>query len=65
MKRVIFALLLVPLALAAAYGGVNLVTDITSGNVNLLAWIRDHEVIIAFIGCYLLLTYIGPFKRKA
>ena len=65
MKRIIFALLLVPLALSAAYGGVNLVNDVLSGNLDLLAWIEEHKVILAFVVCYLILTFIGPFKRKA
>lgn len=65
MKRIIIALLMVPIALCVAYGGVNLVTDVIDGNLNVLTWVQEHKVILAFVGCYILLTFIGPFKRKA
>lgn len=64
MKKIIVALLMVPVALCLAYGAVNLVGGVASGEINLLEWIGEHKVALAFAGCYMLLTFVGPFKRK-
>ncbi len=64
MKRVIYAMLMVPLALCVAYGLVNFGTDIVSGNLNILDWIAGHKVILAFVACYIGLQFIGPFKKS-
>lgn len=64
MRKIIVALLMVPVALCLAYGAVNLVGGITSGEINLLTWIAEHKVALAFAACYVFLTFIGPFKRK-
>lgn len=63
MKRVIYAMLMVPLALCVAYGLVNFGTDIVSGNLNILDWIANHKVILAFVACYIGLQFVGPFKK--
>ncbi len=63
MKRVIYAMLMVPLALCVAYGLVNFGSDIVSGNLNILDWIASHKVILAFLACYIGLQFVGPFKK--
>jgi hypothetical protein len=63
MKRVIYAMLMVPLALCVAYGLVNFGSDIVSGNLNVLDWIANHKVILAFLACYIGLQFVGPFKK--
>lgn len=63
MKRVIYAMLMVPLALCVAYGLVNFGSDIVSGNLNVLDWIASHKVILAFLACYIGLQFVGPFKK--
>lgn len=64
MKKIILALLLVPVALCLAYGAVNLFSGVISGEINLLDWIAEHKVALAFAACYTLLTFIGPFRRR-
>jgi hypothetical protein len=63
MKRVIYAMLMVPLALCVAYGLVNFGSDVVSGNLNILDWIASHKVILAFMACYIGLQFVGPFKK--
>ena len=63
MKRVIYAMLMVPLALCVAYGLVNFGSDIVSGNLNVLDWIASHKVVLAFLACYIGLQFVGPFKK--
>ena len=63
MKRVIYAMLMVPIALCVAYGVINFGTDIINGDVSFIGWIADHKGILAFVGCYVLLQFIGPFKK--
>lgn len=63
MRRVLYAMLMVPIALCVAYGLINFGSDIVSGNLNVFDWIADHKVILAFVGCYLVLQFIGPFKK--
>jgi len=64
MKRIIYALLMVPLALCVAYGLVNFASDIISGELSLIGWVSDHKVLLVFIVCYLGLGLIGPFKKS-
>ena len=63
MKKILIALILVPIALCLATGGVNIISGIISGDISVLAWIQDHRVILAFIACYIVLTFVGPFKK--
>ena len=63
MKRVIYAMLMVPLALCVAYGLVNFGSDIVSGNLNVLDWIASHKVVLAFLACYIGLQFVGSFKK--
>lgn len=63
MKRVLYALLLVPVALCVAYGGVNFVSAVIHGDMSILSWIQDHKFILAFVACYVGLQFIGPFKK--
>ena len=64
MKRAFYALLMVPLALCVAYGVINFGSDLISGNVNLVSWIADHKVILAFVACYVGLSFISPFRKS-
>ena len=63
MKRIIYALVMVPIALAVAYWIGNFGSDVIHGNIDVVAFLKDHKAIIAFIVCYLGLQFIGPFKK--
>ena len=63
MKRAIFALLMVPIALCVAYAAINFGTSIINGDVSLMGWIGDHKFILAFVACYIGLQFFGPFKK--
>ena len=63
MKRIIYALIMVPVALAVAYWIGNFGSDVIHGNFNVLEFLTDHKVIIAFAICYVGLQFIGPFKK--
>lgn len=63
MKRVIYAMLMVPLALCIVYSLANFASDIVSGNLNILDWIASHKVTLAFLACYIGLQFVGPFKK--
>ena len=63
MKRIIYALIMVPVALAVAYWIGNFGADVVNGNFDVLAFLSNHKVIIAFVVCYVGLQFIGPFKK--
>ena len=64
MKRIIYALLMAPIALCVAYGVINFGSDIIHGNLNLVEWLAAHKMMIAFVACYLGLTFIWPLFKK-
>ena len=64
MKRIIYALLMAPVALCVAYVAVNFGSDIINGNLNVIDWIVEHKGFVAFVVCYLGLTFIGPLFKK-
>lgn len=63
MKKVLCALLLVPIVLSVAYWLVNFGTGILTGDVNFVCWIVEHKVLLTFIVCFVLLGFVGPFKK--
>lgn len=64
MKRVIYAMIMVPVALAVAYWIANFGSDVLHGNIDILGFIKDHKVVLAFVVCYIGLQFIGPFKKS-
>lgn len=63
MKRVICALLMVPIALCVIHWGVGIFNGISSGELNVFAWIGNHKTLLIFIACYIGLQFVGPFKK--
>ena len=63
MKRVIYALLMAIVGLCLIYGCIDIAKGLLSGTISLAGWLRDHELILAFIVCYIGLNFVGPFKK--
>ena len=63
MKKVLCAILLVPIVLSVAYWIVNFGTGLMTGEVNFVTWIVDHKALLTFIVCFVLLGFVGPFKK--
>lgn len=62
MKKVLCALLLVPIVLSVGYWAIGFVTGLIAGEISLMAWVVEHKIILTFILCFILLGFIGPFK---
>ena len=63
MKKVLCAILLVPIVLSVAYWIVNFGTGLMTGEVNFVAWVVSHKALLTFIVCFVLLGFVGPFKK--
>lgn len=64
LKRILGAMIMVPVILIFAGWGVNLVVDILAGNIDLIAYLQAHKVIIAIIVTYLVFKHVNPFKKN-
>lgn len=63
MKKVLFAIFMVPVILILAYWIVNFGSGILTGEVNIVTWVLDHKILLTFIVCYTILSFVGPFKK--
>lgn len=63
MKKVLCALLLVPIVLSVGYWAAGFITGLLAGEIDLIAWIIAHKILLTFIVCFILLGFVGPFKK--
>lgn len=62
MKKVLCALLLVPIVLSIVYWAIGFGTGLVAGEISLVPWIVEHKILLTFIACFILLGFVGPFK---
>ena len=63
MKKVVYGIVTVPVAWCFASGVINLVTGLLAGEINPIVWMTDHRILLVAVLCYILLQFIGPFKK--
>lgn len=63
LKRILGAIILVPIVLMFSFWGVNFVAGVLSGEVNLGYWIMDHKFIIGLVVAFFVFKFVNPFKK--
>lgn len=63
IKRILGAIILVPIVIIFSMWGVNFISDVAVGEINLGAWLLDHRFIIGLVVAYFVFKFINPFKK--
>lgn len=63
LKKLLGAIILVPVVILLSLWGVNFISGVLTGEINLVTFIVSHKVIIALVLAYLGFKYLNPFNR--
>lgn len=63
IKRILGVIILVPIVIMFSFWGVEFVSGILAGSINLGTWIMEHKFIIGLIVAYFVFKFVNPFKK--
>lgn len=63
IKRILGAMILVPVIILATFWCVNFTGDVLTGKIDLIAFLIEHKLIISLIAAYFVIRWIHPFRK--
>ena len=63
LKKLLGAILIVPVVILLSLWGVNFISGVLTGEVNLVTFILDHKILIALVLAYFGFKYLNPFNK--
>lgn len=63
IKRALGIALLIPVVFLVSLWGVNIVSGVMAGDINVVCFIMEHKLIISIIVAYFVFKFVNPFNK--
>ena len=61
--KILWTVILIPIVIAVAFWGVNLITGIVTGQISLAEFLMDHRFLIGLVATYFIFKHVSPFRK--